>query len=116
MAITAAASKTVAPTQPLRSSPVNSPSSRASSSASLSPSNSSSSSRSGPAEQALLLRQLGAVFLLRADLHLLVKQNVVGRDLVTQSATLAAFLNKIRANPLVYESKSTSTTKSSCAS
>ena len=67
-------------------------------------SSSPNSSQSGPSSEALL-KQPGAVFVLRQDLHHLVKQNPPAKDLIKTSSTLIGILQKIRANPATYYKK-----------
>jgi hypothetical protein len=52
-----------------------------------------------------LLKQPGAQFVQRVDLHHLIKHNLEAKEFVKQSPTLISILQKIRSNPLVYYKK-----------
>lgn len=53
----------------------------------------------------LLLKQPGAVFILRTDLQQLIKQNSQANSLLKQNNNLSNILHKIRVNPPVYYKK-----------
>lgn len=52
-----------------------------------------------------LLKQPGAMFILRSDLQSLIKRNQQAKDILKQSSYLIQILQKIRANPAVYYKK-----------
>ena len=53
----------------------------------------------------LLLKQPGAIFILRSDLQQLIKQNSQANLLLKQNNNLSNILHKIRVNPIVYYKK-----------
>jgi hypothetical protein len=56
-------------------------------------------------EHHLIIKQPGAQFIMRDDLHRLIKHHVQAKELVKQSVNLINILQKIRANPIVYYKK-----------
>ncbi|CAF0857734.1 unnamed protein product [Brachionus calyciflorus] len=69
------------------------------------PSTSSDTIQESPNTSDQLLKQPGALFILRQDLQSLIKRNQSAKDLLKQSSYLIQILQKIRANPSVYYKK-----------